>query len=125
MSVLQLPENSMYWNKDFMFGGLFIPKVMKRDRFDKIAQYLHANDNMLNPARGSVGHDVLLHVRTIFDIVQQACKTKYNPHQNQSIDEAMIAFRGRLSFRQYLPLKPTKYGIKVWCRADPRRWISP
>ena len=119
MSVLHLPENSMYWSKDFMFGGLFIPKVMKRDRFDKIAQYLHANNNMLNPARGSEGHDVLHHVRPIFDIVQQACKTNYNPHQNQSIDEAMIAFRGRLSFRQYLPLKPTKYGIKVWCRADP------
>ena len=31
----------------------------------------------------------------------------------------MIVFQGRLSFRQYLPNKPTKYGIKVWCRADP------
>lgn len=31
----------------------------------------------------------------------------------------MIAFRGRLGFRQYLPAKPTKYGIKLWCRVDP------
>jgi hypothetical protein len=30
----------------------------------------------------------------------------------------MIAFRGRLGFRQYLPTKPTKYGIKVKIRAD-------
>ncbi|XP_033759441.1 piggyBac transposable element-derived protein 3-like [Pecten maximus] len=30
----------------------------------------------------------------------------------------MIAFHGRLGFRQYLPAKPTKYGIKVWMRAD-------
>ena len=30
----------------------------------------------------------------------------------------MIAFKGRLSFRQYLPAKPTKYGIKVWMAAD-------
>ena len=30
----------------------------------------------------------------------------------------MIAFKGRLSFRQYLPAKPTKYGIKGWMAAD-------
>lgn len=30
----------------------------------------------------------------------------------------MIAFKGRLSFKQYMPLKPTKRGIKVWARAD-------
>ena len=35
-----------------------------------------------------------------------------------SIDEAMIAFRGQLVFRQYIPAKQTKYGIKVWVRAD-------
>ena len=29
----------------------------------------------------------------------------------------MIAFKGRL-FRQYLPAKPTKNGIKVWMAAD-------
>jgi hypothetical protein len=31
----------------------------------------------------------------------------------------MIAFTGRLGFKQYVPLKPTKWGIKVWMRADP------
>ncbi|KAK6186644.1 hypothetical protein SNE40_005931 [Patella caerulea] len=31
----------------------------------------------------------------------------------------MIAFRGRIGFRQYMPAKPIKYGIKAWVRADP------
>ena len=31
----------------------------------------------------------------------------------------MIAFKGLLSFKQYLPAKPTKFGIKVWERASP------
>ena len=30
----------------------------------------------------------------------------------------MTAFKGRLNFRQYMPAKPTKYGIKVWMAAD-------
>ena len=32
----------------------------------------------------------------------------------------MIAYKGRLSFKQYLPAKPTKFGIKVWERAHPQ-----
>ena len=30
----------------------------------------------------------------------------------------MIAFRGTPAFRQYMPAKPTNYGIRVWMRAD-------
>jgi hypothetical protein len=48
----------------------------------------------------------------------------YNPNKEQSIDEGMIAFKGRLSFKQYLPAKPTKFGIKVWERASPQKEVS-
>ena len=57
-------------------------------------------------------------IRPIIDRVNAECVAAYNPHREVTVDEAMIAFRGRLSFRQYLPAKPTKYGIKVWVRAD-------
>ena len=36
----------------------------------------------------------------------------------QAIDGAMIPFQGRSSLKQYIPAKPVKRGIKVWCRAD-------
>ena len=39
-------------------------------------------------------------------------------HRAQSIDEAMVKFKGRLKFLQYMPLKPVKRGIKIWCRCD-------
>lgn len=38
MSILHLPQTSMYWSTDPLFGNLNIRKVMKRDRFDKISQ---------------------------------------------------------------------------------------
>lgn len=34
------------------------------------------------------------------------------------VDEAMVAFKGRSSLKQYMPLKPVKRGYKVWCLAD-------
>ena len=49
------------------------------------------------------------------DVILRQIEVNNNvPYQSLSIDEAMIAFRGHLSFRQYLPAKPMKYGVKVW-----------
>ena len=37
-------------------------------------------------------------------------------HREVSIDEAMVGFKGRSSMKQFMPMKPTKRGYKVWCR---------
>ena len=44
-------------------------------------------------------------------------------HQQCSVDEAMIPFKGRLAFNQYMKDKPTKWGIKVFVLADATNWI--
>ncbi len=35
-----------------------------------------------------------------------------------SVDESIIDFKGRLSFIQYMPKKPTKWGIKARVMVD-------
>ena len=42
----------------------------------------------------------------------------FKPHKEISF-EVMIKFNGCLSFKQYMEEKPTPWGIKVWCAADP------
>ena len=39
----------MYWAKDRLFGNFGISHVMMQDRFDKISQYSHANDQSQMP----------------------------------------------------------------------------
>ena len=34
------------------------------------------------------------------------------------MDKAMIKFQGRPAIKQYMPMKPTKRGIKVWVLGD-------
>ena len=36
----------------------------------------------------------------------------------RTIDEMLLKFSGRFSFRQYMPSKPGRYGIKFWILAD-------
>jgi len=35
-----------------------------------------------------------------------------------SVDETMIGFKGRLGFIQYMPKKPTKWGLKAFVLSD-------
>lgn len=44
----------------------------------------------------------------------------FSPGKNLSLDEAMVLWHGRLSFRQYIKNKRHKYGIKLYelCTAD-------
>ena len=44
MSVVDLPEIKMYLAEDKLYGNFAIADIMTRDRFEKISQYLHAND---------------------------------------------------------------------------------
>ena len=39
-------------------------------------------------------------------------------HESDIIDEAMIPFKGRLSFKQYINNTPTRWGIKAFVLSD-------
>jgi hypothetical protein len=52
------------------------------------------------------------------NIVNDNSMAEYHPHREISIDEAMIAFKGRSSIKQYMPMKPTKRGFKMWSSCD-------
>ncbi len=118
MGIFRLPSIHDYWKKDDTFNYSPIATRIPRDRFKEITRYLHFADNttLVNP--GSPGYDRLRKVRPILDCIAERFLNLYNPNCQCSIDEAMIPYKGRSSMKQYLPLKPTKRGFKVWVRAD-------
>ena len=42
----------------------------------------------------------------------------YSPSHELSVDEAMVSFKGRLWFIQYMPKKPNKWERKAYSLAD-------
>lgn len=50
--------------------------------------------------------------------------TLYNVTRQVSVDESMIIFKGRSTFKQYNPMKLIKRSYKHWCLADQNRFIS-
>ena len=95
-----------------------IAERISRDRIYDISRYLHFSNNALQAPPGVAGYDRLGKVQDIMQRVSERFLTLYKPHCEDAIDEAMIPFQGRSSLEQYMPAKPVKRGIKVWCRAD-------
>ena len=79
---------------------------------------MHLNDNTKYVKKGQAGHDPLFKVRPFLDPLIGNFQEAYDPSRELSIDESMIGFKGRLSFLQYLPKKPTKWGMKAFVLAD-------
>ena len=45
-------------------------------------------------------------------------QARFYPGQELAVDETMVGFRGRFGAKQYMPQKPTKWGIKCFTLAD-------
>lgn len=95
---------------------------MSRKRFNAIFWCLHLSgpdeDEDNEKKKGTPQHDRLFKVKPLYNYIMLACKAAYHPRQKLSIDERMLATKARLGFKQYLPLKPTKWGIKLFVLAD-------
>ena len=39
-------------------------------------------------------------------------------------NDQLIPFRGRCSYRVYIPSKPAKYGLKIFTMCDTRMWYT-
>lgn len=61
-----------------------------------------------------------LHLLRKFSLFVDNCKKTYSPGQNLTIDKKLEGFRGRCPFKQYIPSKPNKYGIKICALVDAR-----
>ena len=80
-------------------------------------QYMHFSHSTNEPQRGDDDYNRLFKVHRIMYMVLSNLKHIYEPSKPMSIDKGMIAYKGHLSFRQFMPAKLTKYGVKLWMAA--------
>ncbi|KAL4009164.1 hypothetical protein ACER0C_003016 [Sarotherodon galilaeus] len=69
---------------------------------------------------GGGGYDKLAPIRAVWDEWCARLPAMYRPGPEVTVDERLVPFRGRCPFRQYMPSKPARYGIKIWVACDAR-----
>ena len=75
----KLPESSCYWSNNPTLRVFYVKKVMPRDRFDKITQYLHLNNKANAVPQGQPNHDKLFKVRPFLDAISPWCTRGAQP----------------------------------------------
>jgi len=108
---------SEHWSTRSLLPGGFT-KVMTRDRYLLIQSFLHFNDSSVQPKKGEEGYNPMYKVQTLLNLTVPRYRQLYQSGRDLSVDESMIKYKGRLAFRQYMPDKPTKYGIKDFVLAE-------
>ncbi len=62
--------------------------------------------------------DRLWTIRDLFEILNATFSKFYDPSKNLAIDEVIVSFKGRVIFRQYIPKKRKRFGIKIFKLCD-------
>ncbi|XP_057662491.1 piggyBac transposable element-derived protein 4-like [Diorhabda carinulata] len=110
-----------FWASDGLGIDLFkIAMTEKRFRF--LLRCLRFDDRSTREERREF--DKLAAVRNLFSNFIENFKKHYHLGQNVTIDEMLPAYRGRCTFRLYIPSKPNKYGIKIFCLYDAKLYYT-
>jgi hypothetical protein len=116
MGIISKPTLNSYFSPKRLLYTPAFPDVISRDRFQLICKFLHFNDNSkkdnyLGPAR-------LFKIFPVIQHLNERFQSLFYPGQNICIDESLTLWKGRLSFKMYLPLKASKFGIKTYELCD-------
>ncbi|KAG8232080.1 hypothetical protein J437_LFUL019577, partial [Ladona fulva] len=114
MGIVKLNRITDYWNTDKKFNFPFFRTTMSRDRFLNIRQCFHLNKNV----DGGKNEDPLHKIKPLLDYFHLTMNNVFYPGEELAIDESIAPWTGRISIRQYLPLKRHKYGFKLYMATE-------
>ncbi|KAJ8384204.1 hypothetical protein AAFF_G00207520 [Aldrovandia affinis] len=92
--------------------------TMTLKEFNLLSAVIRFDNRDTRPSRRK--KDKLAAIRNVWDSWVERLPLMYNPGREVTVDERFVPFRGRCPFRQYMPSKPGKYGIKIWAACDAR-----
>lgn len=87
--------------------------TMSKHRFKFLCSKLKFDDTSTRTEREKYDKK-LFKMSELFEKFRKTLSTAYDPGENLVVDETLYGLRGKCSFRQYIPSKPAKYGLKFW-----------
>jgi hypothetical protein len=88
--------------------------TMSKNRFRTLLRFCRFDNRTTRDERSKI--DKLAPIRDVWMMFLARLKACYTPGGSLTVDEQLIPTRGRCNFRQYIPSKPGKYGLKIfWC----------
>lgn len=90
--------------------------TMSLQRFKFLLRHIRFDNKTTREERQR--HDKLAPIREVFDAFNSNLSKYFSLSEYTTVDEMLVAFRGRCGFRVYMPNKPNRYGIKIYSLVD-------
>ena len=104
----RLPRENNYWSTSSSRETPIFARTMSRQRFKSIKQFLHVVDyQILTSSR-------LSKIEPLFEILKKQCQQFGIFDEFISINESKVSYRELHSARQFIEIKPIRFGYKVW-----------
>ena len=114
MGLVQMPNVRCYWEEDCRYTA--VADIMSRTRFESLMTTIQFVDNSITPTEAATKADKYWKLRPWTDALSKN-SLKVTPEEYHSVDEVMVAFKGKSLLRQFLPpAKPHKCGFKLWAK---------
>ena len=119
MGLVRLSSIPDYWSNQGIYKQHIPSTIMSRNRYQMLLSMLHFNNNE-TIQKG----DRLAKIQPLVSMLERKFKELFFPGEDIVIDETLVPWRGRLIFRQYIPNKTHRYGIKLFklCSLEGYTW---
>lgn len=117
--IVQKPKNSMLFSRKKLIQTPQFYETISEKRFFLLLKFLHFNDNEAIDPNGDQ-NPRLSKIQHVLDYLVDKFKTSYIPEQDISIDESLLLWKGRLSWKMYIPKKRARFGMESYrlCEAS-------
>ncbi|XP_067945350.1 piggyBac transposable element-derived protein 4-like [Watersipora subatra] len=114
MGINKKPKTRSFRSTNPMHHMPIFGNTLSHNRFLRILSCLHFVDNETADANSPR----LFKLGSIYNSIVFWFKAVYTPLINLSIDETLSHWHSRVSFRQYIPSKRARYGIKAYVLSE-------
>ncbi|XP_053316411.1 piggyBac transposable element-derived protein 4-like [Spea bombifrons] len=114
MGIIKKPSIRSYWSTSPIFSTPIFAQTITRQRYEMILRFMHFSDNSLCPPKEDPQFDRLYKIRPLITHLAARFPEVYTPGKNICVDESLMKYKGRLGFKQYIPSKRSRYGVKVY-----------
>lgn len=117
MGIVRKPSISSYWATEPMMSTPYFSANMPRDRYAEILRFIRFS----NPHEVVQG-DKSARMKGIDQEVENLC-SQWKPDAALSLDESLLLYKGRLHFKQFIRIKRSRFGIKIFIMTDVKGYM--
>jgi Transposase IS4 len=112
MGIVDLPSMDAYWHH--RWRQQYVVNAFSRDRFKEMQRYFH----IAEPTPAGVRPTVIDKLEPLYTRCRYLFNTSFIPPRDLTVDETMVRFKGRSSWKTVIKGKPMPIGYKLYTLAS-------